>query len=201
MELKNLYITPAVLLLSSFLAFSSCKKDKETETETERQGEAVATATIKTENNTLNFSSAGDSAVAILAHATEEDQYLYSMILKDKSTGAIIEITILPANNGTGTYNVGEASQDSWTSATVLLKGRSSGRADKYNSVYLDINGKVTQSSGTLTVTSMTEDRVKGSFKLALHSFNPDTKAIKEMHITNGSFDLPLIRKDFSLDP
>lgn len=194
MNSKNFYAATAVLLFTSIIAFSSCKKDKAEATENPPDG--TAKAEIIYNKKTTNFSSLTDSSVAFLEWREAEKKFNFALILKDDATGMIIDMMIYPAKEGIGTYALG-LTTDSWSLANVSLKGRSSSKAETFGYVWLHQDGELTASEGTVTISSMTDKNVKGSFSATLYSYNDVTKDKDKLIVKNGSFDVPLIRRDF----
>lgn len=199
MNKKNFYGALAILLFSSSVALSSCKKDKDDPKETPVNG--TAKAGIKYGDNTVNFSSTKDNSIAYMDWVKDEKKHNFGMVLQDDATGMLISMMIFPAKDGTGTYAIeGLTGGEGWSSINVHVKGKSSSAADKYGYLWRSSNGEMTVSNGTVTITSMTEKHVKGTFSGTFHNYNDDTKVVKELTITGGSFDVPLIRRDFDLD-
>ena len=196
MNMRNFYGTMAVLLFTSAIAFSSCKKDKDETKEPTTNG--IAKAVVKYDDKSINFFSEKDSSVAFLEWVETEKKHNFSMILKDDATGMMLIMMIFPAKEGTGTYPLAGLSADSWSTANVHLKGRASSEGDKYGYVWISQNGELTESKGTVTITSMTDKKVKGTFSATLYNYNDATKLSKELTITGGSFDVPLVKRDFN---
>lgn len=194
MNSKNFYVAAAVLLFTSMVAFSSCKKDNVEPGE--KPSDGTAKAEVMYDNKTVKFSSVKDSSLAFMEWSAAEKKHNFALILKDDATDIIIDMMIYPAKEGIGTYELG-LTQESWSLANVSLKGRSSSKADTYGYVWLFQDEVLTASEGTVTITSMTDKNVKGSFSATLYSYNDVTKAKDQLIVKDGSFDVPLIRRDF----
>ena len=197
MNKKNFYGILAVLLFTSFIGFSSCKKDKDDPKETPTNG--TAKAVVKYGDKTVNFSSGKDKSMAYMDWTDDKTKSNFALTLQDNTTGVIIDMMIFPVKDGTGTYALEGATADGWSSAGVYTKGKASSKEDIYNYVWISHNGELTESKGTVTITSITEKNVKGTFSATLHSYNPDTKVSKELTMSGGSFDVPLKRREFDL--
>ncbi len=195
MNKNNFYGALAILFLISSIGFSSCKKDKNDAEETPANG--TSKAVVKYGSNTVNFSSGKDKSAAFLDWEKDEKKFNFVLNLQDEATGMILNMMIFPAKDGTGTYALKGLTDEGWSSASVYVKGKSSSKADTYNFVWISHQGKLIESSGTVTITSMTEKNVKGSFSATLHSYNDNTKEAKELTISGGTFDVPLVRRDF----
>ena len=195
MNKKKIYSALSILLLTSAIAFTSCKKDKVDEKEPATKG--TATAVVKYDDKTINFSSEKDSSVAFLEWIETEKKHNFSMILKDDATGMMLVLMIYPAKEGTGTYPLEGLSADSWSTANVFLKGRTSSDGDRYGYVWISHNGDLIESKGTMTIASMTDKNVKGTFSATLYNYNDATKVSKKLSVTGGSFDVPLLKRDF----
>lgn len=195
MSIKNFYGVMTILLFTSLIAFSSCKKEKEETKSPAKTGSA--TAVVKYENKTIQFSSNKDSAIAYLEWIETEKKHNFSMLLKDDATGMMLVMMIYPAKEGTGTYPLQGLSADSWSTANVLIKGRTSSEADRYGYAWISHDGNLIESKGTLTISSMTDKNVKGTFSATLYNYNDATKVSKELTITAGSFDVPMVKRDF----
>lgn len=195
MNKNKFYGVLAILFLTSTIGFSSCKKDKDKPKDTPTNG--TAKAVVKYGDKTVNFSSGKDKSGAFLDWRKDEKKYNFALTLQDAATGMIIDMMVYPAENGTGTYALEGLTADGWSTAGVYVKGKSSSKADTYNYVWISHNGELTESEGTVTISSMTEKNVKGTFSATLHSYNPDTKVSKQLTVSGGTFDVPLVRRDF----
>lgn len=196
MKKKNFYGALAVLLFTSSIAFSSCKKDKD-DPKDPVTNNGKAKAVVKYGDKTVNFSSGKDKSGAFLDWREDGKKYNFALTLQDEATGMIIDMMVYPVKNGTGTYTLEGITADGWSTAGVYVKGKYSSDADTYNYVWISHNGELTESEGTVTISSMTEKNVKGTFSGTLHSYNPDTKVSKKLTVSGGSFDVPLVRRDF----
>lgn len=194
---KTMYFLTFLFFGSAMVGFSACKKDsKEPDTVTA----GTASATIVVEGTTIPFSSIKDSSVAFLETIPGEDVMAFSMVLKDDNSRTLIEMMIMPVSEGAGTYPMADGfGEDSLSRSGVFLQGRGSARADTYGPVWISHDGELTQSSGTLQIASMTATRATGTFNAVLYSYNNDTKVIKELKITNGAFDVPLVRREMDM--
>ena len=200
MNKKNFYGALAVLLFASSVGLSSCKKDKDDPKETPTNGTAKAVVKYNDGAKTVNFSSAKDKSMAYMDWTDDKAKNNFALTLQDNATGIILDMMIYPVKDGTGTYALEGLTADGWSTAGVYLKGKSSSKDDTYNYVWISHNGELTESKGTVTITSITEKNVKGTFSATLHSYNPDTKVAKELTISGGSFDVPLMRREFDLE-
>lgn len=189
------YGSLVILLLTSAITLLSCKKDKIDEKETATKG--TATAVVKYEGKTLNFLSERDSAVAFLEWVATEKKNSFRLVLKDDATGMLLDMIIYPVKEGAATYFLNGMTNESWSYANFLMKGRNSSDKDLYVFIYSDNNGVITQSKGTVNISSMTNKNVKGTFSLNLHNYNFATKEFKELTVSGGSFDVPLVKRDF----
>lgn len=197
MNKKNFYGALAVLLFTSSIGFSSCKKDKDDPKETPTNG--TARAVVKYGDKTVNFSSAKNNYEAYMDWTADDKENNFALTLQDKASGMIIVMMVYPVKDGPGTYALEGPTADGWSSANVYVKGKSSKKDDIYNFVWISHNGELTESKGTVTITSITEKNVKGTFSATLHSYNDATKISKELTISGGSFDVPLKRREFDL--
>ncbi len=160
MNMKNYYGALAILIFTSTVAFSSCKKDKAETKDSTTNG--TATAVVNYDGKSINFSSVKDSSVAFMEWVASEKKHVFSMILKDDATGMILDMMIYPAKEGSGSYSLEGLSADMWSLANFHLKGRNSSETDKYTFVWISNNGIIVESKGTVTITSMTDKNVKG---------------------------------------
>lgn len=199
MNKKNFYGALAVLLMTSSIAFSSCKKDKNDPKDNSTN--ATAKAVVKYDiDKSVNFSSTKDKARAYMDYIKDEKKHNFAMTLQDDATGMTIDMMIFPVKDGSGTYSIeGLTGGDGWSTINVNIKGKSSPAADKYGYLWRSSNGVLTVSEGTVTIISMTEKNVKGTFSATLHNYNDDTKKVKVLTIEGGTFDVPLVRRDFDL--
>lgn len=183
----------ATFLLFSAAAFTGCKKEKTNET----IGEGSASATLNYGNKTEQVQSSGNNAAAYLDWVEDSKKFNFALTLKDNASNKIMQMVFYPANDGTGNYTMEGLGAQSWSVMEVKLDGKNSSGDNKYGYVWVSHDGNLTMSDGTLTITSMTEKNVKGTFKATLYSYNPDTKIAKKMTVSDGKFDLPLVRRNF----
>ena len=195
---KNFYGMCALLLVTTLIAFSSCKKDKDEPKD--KPNNEMAKAVVKYGDKRVNFSSAKEKSAAYMDWTDDKSKNNFALTLQDDASGVIIDMMIYPVADGPGTYALKGIAGDGWSTAAVYTKGKSSSKADTYNYVWISHNGELTESKGTVTISSISEGNVKGTFSATLHSYNPDTKISKELTITEGSFDLPLKRREFDLE-
>lgn len=198
MNKKNFYGVVAILLITSSIGFSSCKKEKNEPKET--PGNGIAKAVVKYGDKTVNFSSGKDKSIAYMDWTDDKTKSNFALSLQDDATGMIIDMMIYPVKDAAGTYALKGLSGDGWSTAGVYTKGKSSSKEDTYNFVWISHNGDLTESKGTVTISSISENNVKGTFSATLHSYNPDTKISKELTISGGSFDVPLKRREFNME-
>ncbi len=187
-----------LLLLSTFLlSFASCKKDKNENPEATK---GTATAVLKTDDATINFSSVKDSSVAFLEFIEDANQHHLRIVIKDDKTNALIEMMITPVKDAPQTLSIAQGfTADGWAATSVFLNGRNSSEAETYGTIWVSHDGNVTNSEGSLTISSISENNIKGSFNGTLYSYNPDTKVAKKLTVTQGQFDMPLVRRNFVL--
>ena len=199
MKKKNFYGALAVLLFTSSLGFSSCKKEKDEAKETPTTGTAKAVVKYNDGAKTVNFFSGKDVSMAYMDWTDDKTKNNFALTLQDNASGMIIDMMIYPAKDGTGTYALDGLSADGWATASVYVKGKASSKEETYSYVWVSRNGELLESKGTVTISSITEKNVKGTFSATLHNYNPDTKVAKELIISGGSFDVPLKRREFDL--
>lgn len=196
MNKKNFFGALTVLLFSSAVAFTSCKKDKDDPKENPTNGTAKAGVTF--DGKTVSFSSSKDNSIAYMEWEKDEKKHNFGMVLQDDATGMLISMIIFPVKDGSGTYELeGLTGDDGWSTMNVNVKGTASSASEKYGYLWRSSNGELTVSEGTVTISSMTEKNVKGTFNAILHNYDDDKKVVKALTIKNGSFDVPLIRRDF----
>lgn len=183
----------AILMCASMLTFNSCKKENNENKPPSAKGTAEAVVIV--DNQTLRFSSVRDSSIALLNWNEEQKNFVFSMLLKDDNSDMIMEMMIFPVEDATGAYPLADGfGSDSLSITNVYIDGRQSARSEIYTPLWLSQSGKITSSSGTINITSMTENSIKGNFNIILYNYDDNTKKIKEMTVTQGSFDVPLIR-------
>ena len=191
---KKNYVLSAILICISMIAFSSCKKEINEKKPSLNQG--TAKAVVDVNNKKIQFSSVRDSSIAKMTWNTEEKKFSFSMVLKDDNSDMLIEMLVYPVNDAAGTYPLADGfSSDGLSITNVYMNGRQSAKKDIYTPVWLSHDEEVTSSSGIITITAMTENTVKGTFNIILYNYNDDTKKSIKMAVTEGSFDVPLIRE------
>lgn len=106
---------------------------------------------------------------------------------------------LAPVDNKPQTLSFAEGlTTDGWAATTVFLYGRNSKEEKTYGTIWASHDGNVVRSEGTLIVSSISEENIRGTFHTILYSYNPDTKVAKKMTITNGQFDMSLVRRNVS---
>lgn len=113
----------------------------------------------------------GEEALLVLSHA-----------LRTGSSTLADEFLLSVENPAVGTVTCAVDQADCPLGALLFLgANRAGGAQDIYSSV-----------SGTVTITSISEDRARGTFSFQLEGF-ADDEELQTTQITGGTFDVPLV--------
>jgi hypothetical protein len=161
----NFWITPLLLLGVFLILASSCKKDDEENTDSGNNNHFTAKV------DGVAWSSASSELIGVLVTT---DEYLFvSGATSDDNE--IITINFFDFPGTTGTYNMGTGEYDFHCFYTI---------AGTSYFVFDDVPA----STGTLVITAMTDNSIKGTFSFIGFN-NAETASVT---VTDGSFELPL---------
>lgn len=203
MRLKNSFIKLGLMGSIVALLFISCKKES---SDTDKPGDktAIATATIKIgDQDAKPFTSVPASDYASVVSETKlatltKDNHLSLFFTDDKNythegsgTGIFLGIGNF---NGKGTYAFTREPTSEMDGLVVtegvlgiLFTPNGTGFEALYGTAEVEEGGRMGE--GSIIVTEVTQNRVKGTFTITLYNIE-NQKAV----ISNGKFDLPLKR-------
>lgn len=172
----------------SLLLFASCSKDGDTPGP-DKKGENVSAVIDFESGKKIDFSFESDGfALPLVVGPSEDGLYGIMMPLMATIDGEEYTINITAFVTGEGTFNFKEEPGDEDPTAIITLtKGSDSAEPTVYLPVkYSEEDDAI--GTSVLTITSLTENRIKGSFSAEL--FSQTEKA----NITKGKFDIGIIR-------
>lgn len=113
----------------------------------------------------------GQEALLVLSHVPRSGR-----------AGFADEFLLTLENPAVGTVTCTTETEDCAFGALFFLgANRAGGAEDVYSSV-----------TGTLTITSISEDRARGTFSIQMEGFD-DQDEVQTTQLTNGTFDVPLV--------
>lgn len=190
-------------LLFAFSSLAACSSDDDTIIDdNDKDGdlvEGLASAEITVDEKTIQFSSKSEDNFAGVMKTKmgeeEIDQLVIVMVDEDSEVAIISQA--LPAPNAPRDYDlskVGLGNDYFFTTDVVLEKNNSDDRKTYSLGSYQQGDEIVLRSKGLFEITSMYKDNIKGTFKMTLYnSYDQNIEDAKELTITEGKFDLPII--------
>lgn len=181
--MKNLHVNRFTLLVifTAMLGIASCKKGKD-DTPKPMQ-KATATASVNAVDNGESFSFYASSQN--IAAGMIKDSLALSFI--DTATQTQIIMGVFPVH-ASGNFTFDENS-DPYCVAIANLDGESTPEVLYITGSDTDGDGKI-DGTGSLKITSLTKDHIKGTFSMTMYNYMKE-----KMIISDGKFDCPLVRR------
>lgn len=184
--------SPLAIAAAAVLALSACEADS-TGTNLEAEGSTVFTYTgddAGTFNATGRFNrnrpGTGTFSVGTTGELDDGTQAMVVLAHVPRPGNTLVadEFLLSLEDPAVGTRTCTVADVDSCTFGAFLFLGAlASGQTEQ---IYTSIGG-------TLTITSISDDRARGTFSLQMESFSVDDVEADSVQITNGTFDVPLV--------
>lgn len=189
-------------LLFAFSSLVACSSDDDNIIDEKDKGddlvEGLASADITVDNKTIQFSSESEDNFAGIIKTKMGDKEVNQLIIVmvDENSEVAIISQALPAPNSPIDYDLSKVGlgNDYFFTTDVVLDDSTVYSMGSYQ------QGEevVVRSKGLFKITSMSKDNIKGTFKMTLYnSYDPNNvEDAKELKVTNGTFDLPIIEVD-----
>ena len=201
--LKNQFRTLFFILLIAG-SLISCSKDDDNNGKdpNEVPNGGQATAVIGVDNQSIQFSTKSDNSFAGIVQTkigeNEIDQLV--IVMQDDNSDVMIVAQAAPAPDTPKEYDLSKsATNDYFFTTAVALNGKNSSDDNIYGvGTYQQGEEVVIQSKGSFKITSVSNNNIKGSFEMTLYNIYDPNNAenAKEMTITEGTFDLPIVEID-----
>lgn len=194
-------------LLFAFSSLAACSSDDDTiKDDKDKDGdlvEGLASAEINVDEKTIQFSSKSEDNFAgiIKTKMGEEEIDQLIIVMVDEDSEVAIISQALPAPNAPRDYDLSKVGLvgDYLFTTDVVLDNKNSNDSKIYSmGSYQQGDDVVVQSKGIFKITAMSSDNIKGSFEMTLYNnYDPNlSEDAKELRVTKGTYDLPIIEID-----
>jgi hypothetical protein len=181
MKNSHLIRFPFLVIVMAVLALSSCKKDKSDTPQPIQK--ATATASVNAVDNGESFSFYA-SPQNIAAGMIKDS---LALSFTDTATQTQIIIGVFPVH-APGSFTFDE-NNDPYCVAIMNLDGEGTPEVLYISGSDTDGDGK-TDGTGTLKITSLTKDHIKGTFSMTMYNYMKEKTVVSD-----GKFDCPLVRR------
>lgn len=190
------------LLLMLGFAFVSCSSDDDAPQDDNNEDvkKGQATAVVGLDDKTIQFSAKSDNSFAAIIETKlgENDIKQLIIVMADDKPDVTIVAQVTPAPGNPINYDLSSPITDDYFFTTgVAVDGKNSSDANVYGvGFYQHGDDIVRQSKGAFKITSISSTNIKGTFDMTLYnSYNSnDTFDAKELTVTEGKFDLPMVK-------